>query len=411
MSHEQLRRMLDESAARVEVGPAPVVRSRSRVPVVMAVAVTAVAAVVGGAALLGGGTGTTEPSQSPAADEPVVTAALLTANRPADGVVVSMQALVSGRLEADDRGCVVLADALGTGRTAVWPYGWSAEVDGGRLELRDGTGEVVAHEGDMVTASGGYVPLEQQLGEAPCAPADVTEVPHLQSEVDFEGATGLELATSGWRPGQRAQLAEHQGALSDDGGCVTVGGTPVLWPADFTAQRTADGVLLLRDPAGVAVATGGDRLRLGGGFGFAPEGTAAGCVDGATEVFTVQSEVEVVTGADVDPSGPLLVAPAESKVVFTARIAGLLGVDERGCVVVGGKIAIWPPGWSAEVTGDQLTLRDPSGAVVGAAGDEVEAAGTPGVRPRYMGDLRGWRCYPRTGMPAWIQGMLTVGGG
>ena len=37
----------------------------------------------------------------------------------------------------------------------IWPYGYSARDDDGRLALLDATGKVVAHEGDRVAIGGG----------------------------------------------------------------------------------------------------------------------------------------------------------------------------------------------------------------------------------------------------------------
>jgi hypothetical protein len=48
-------------------------------------------------------------------------------------------------------------DPLGVVRAVIWPHGYSAREEGGRLAVVDESGNVVAHEGDHVTIGGGEV--------------------------------------------------------------------------------------------------------------------------------------------------------------------------------------------------------------------------------------------------------------
>ena len=89
-------------------------------------------------------------------------------------------ALVHGVLRMDDEHCVYLES--GTDRVyAVWPAGWRATRDGELLSVYDGDLRVVARDGDMVSFSGGLVPVQTYTGE-PCLP-DSGDVAAVQSEV------------------------------------------------------------------------------------------------------------------------------------------------------------------------------------------------------------------------------------
>lgn len=84
------------------------------------------------------------------------------------------------------------------------------------------------------------------------------------------------------------------------------------------------------------------------------------------------------SSADSEPTARQLASPSAA----TRTRAGTLGGDARlegGCVWLDtddGRIEIvWPDGWTADA--DPVELRDPSGGVVAAAGDDVRIDGSP----------------------------------
>jgi len=97
-------------------------------------------------------------------------------------------------------------------------------------------------------------------------------------------STPIPLSTSLWRPGHDRMLALIQGRiqLSQDG-CVYLDGrggvkNDVIWPAGYSADVSANGVLTLRDPADEPVGHVGTKVSVaGGGFsvdeGGIPDGT------------------------------------------------------------------------------------------------------------------------------------------
>jgi hypothetical protein len=68
-----------------------------------------------------------------------------------------MAALIVGTLVRDAESGVGLRDDQGVVHQVVWPSGYSARDDGGRLVLTDENGGVIAHEGDRVSIGGGEI--------------------------------------------------------------------------------------------------------------------------------------------------------------------------------------------------------------------------------------------------------------
>jgi hypothetical protein len=62
-----------------------------------------------------------------------------------------------GTLVREERSGVALRDVQGLVRQVIWPRGYSARDDGGRIVVLDATGAVVAHEGDRVAIGGGEI--------------------------------------------------------------------------------------------------------------------------------------------------------------------------------------------------------------------------------------------------------------
>jgi len=64
------------------------------------------------------------------------------------------EARVEGVLVRHPQSGVGLRNTQGTGRQVIWPGGYSARDDAGRLAVLDETGKVLAHEGDRVEIGG-----------------------------------------------------------------------------------------------------------------------------------------------------------------------------------------------------------------------------------------------------------------
>ncbi|GAB3199368.1 hypothetical protein GCM10027062_15830 [Nocardioides hungaricus] len=89
-------------------------------------------------------------------------------------------AALEGVLQVDDRQCVYL-DTGGSQVFLVWPAGYSATLDQGRLALRDSNGNLVAQDGNQVRVGGGSIPAGTFSSE-PCLP-DSGDVFAVQSKV------------------------------------------------------------------------------------------------------------------------------------------------------------------------------------------------------------------------------------
>jgi hypothetical protein len=65
-------------------------------------------------------------------------------------------ALASGRLVADARSGLGLADTTGEVTPVIWPFGYSARREASGVVLLDETGRAVAREGDHIEMGGGF---------------------------------------------------------------------------------------------------------------------------------------------------------------------------------------------------------------------------------------------------------------
>ena len=68
-----------------------------------------------------------------------------------------LDALISGRVVTSERWGIALADAVGHVSKAVWPNGFHGVLDGTRVALVDGAGQVVAEVGDTIESGGGLI--------------------------------------------------------------------------------------------------------------------------------------------------------------------------------------------------------------------------------------------------------------
>jgi hypothetical protein len=106
----------------------------------------------------------TEPT-SPEQSEGPVTVPLIgkridlaTSDPPLPGTTVCDLALSSGLLARNPRTGLGLLDTTGTEHDVIWPAGYTAWIVNGRADLRDESGDVIAHEGDRIELTGGLGP-------------------------------------------------------------------------------------------------------------------------------------------------------------------------------------------------------------------------------------------------------------
>lgn len=209
----------------------------------------------------------------------------------------------------------------------------------------------------------------------------------------------IDLATSGWVPGNGGDGALLAGRLTiDAGGCVRVGTTVAIWPRGFTA-RLDDQKLELLDPAGRVTARGGDELALGGGSSAGPATGPCSSVIG--EVFQVQSDVRIV-GVPIDlPTSDW----RAGDLAMEALLTGPLMLGGNGCVTVGGTTVLWPSGWTARTSVSGVEILDSAGEVFAESNQVIEAGG--GMVPLPADQVTS--CSPGSGTFS-IQGEITVVG-
>ena len=94
---------------------------------------------------------TSMPSTTPA-ETPEAITLLTEAARPQ----ACMDALAQGTLVPDPRSGLALATAGGERTPVMWPFGYSARLIDGQIDLLDDSGKFVAREGDTVQAGGGF---------------------------------------------------------------------------------------------------------------------------------------------------------------------------------------------------------------------------------------------------------------
>jgi hypothetical protein len=177
---------------------------------------------------------------------------------PTESAELCPAALLEGELIRDDGTGFLVRYDDGLVVAVLWPDGYTVR-DGEVRELLDPQGQVVAREGDFISAGGGMAAGDEAFlvcGRFTVTPAGASSPPNpgipqpseeacdaalLEGELLADDATGF-------------LVAHESGAV-----------TRVVWPDGYVVA-IADRGLALLDPAGVVVAVEGDFVELGGGM-------------------------------------------------------------------------------------------------------------------------------------------------
>lgn len=83
---------------------------------------------------------------------------------PANRDLAGIEGRLHGRIVAGTA-CMWIGDS---GARIIWPHGYSATRSGGTITIRDDTGLVIAHPGDMIQGGGGFIPASEWTAATPC---------------------------------------------------------------------------------------------------------------------------------------------------------------------------------------------------------------------------------------------------
>lgn len=72
----------------------------------------------------------------------------------------SMDALLVGKLTSV-KGCLRVQDDDNNNYLLIWPQGFSLNIDGESIQIKDNTGQLIVQVGDNVKVGGGEIPTEQ----------------------------------------------------------------------------------------------------------------------------------------------------------------------------------------------------------------------------------------------------------
>ena len=100
-------------------------------------------------------TGPTTASPTPASS-PAGSSAPFAIRTPAEQPQACMDALIGGTIIRAAATGLGLRSADGTLTAVEWPFGYTARIANGKVELLDETGQVVAREGDDISVGGGF---------------------------------------------------------------------------------------------------------------------------------------------------------------------------------------------------------------------------------------------------------------
>ena len=274
----------------------------------------------------------------------------------------------------------------------IWPTAFTLEAESGSVRIVDGLGRVAAHVGDHVRLSRAEVTYQQAMdqGIIEGLTEDCTE-PYLLvgDEVTVfdpkNEATKLRLSDPDVLFLRKETVmgfpslpdAAGFGELILDGQCFRLGeSTTIVWPAGFT-PHIDQGVVQVRNGAGRVIATVGDEIAAGGGYGSLDGGACSGEVFAANRIkvlpdveayfprqdgtLTMEQETELL-------SGELLL---DGKCL---KIEDPLRVRDRVYLPIS-LLLVWPSSFSLSVDDGDIGIADATGRIVARIGDEVEFSG------------------------------------
>ncbi|MGE3811641.1 MAG: PASTA domain-containing protein [Candidatus Nanopelagicales bacterium] len=170
----------------------------------------------------------------------------------------------------------------------------------------------------------------------------------------------LPLPTSAWRPGDDARAAQLVTTLRlEADGCITAeDGSPLIWPAGYTAERSGSSAVI-KDGGGDVVAEVGQEVALGGGYGNGADGQ---CLSGRGEPYYVEQAPPYATEQ-----------PAQ-----TIAVPDLAGLPKAQAVGMLEELGLEPGSLTAaESTDAQLdtvVTQQPAAGSVVAAGSSIDLA-------------------------------------
>jgi hypothetical protein len=205
--------------------------------------------------------------------------------KPVEGFRICMEAALVGTLRLEE-GCLRVQSLDGRSLTPIWPPEFTLRVEGDRVLVIDGEGQVAAQAGEEVYMGGGdgsadewvlqQIPLACR-GEYFIVGCEVRPNLRYDSELfalDVVSGTAHEVLFLRYKPAldeQAVDAASISGKLVayDYRRCLHLqtdwgpGVVTLLWPADWSAH-VEDETIVVLDGTGQAVAQMGDEVRLRG---------------------------------------------------------------------------------------------------------------------------------------------------
>lgn len=274
----------------------------------------------------------------------------------------------------------------------IWPRAFTLKAESGSVRIVDELGRVAAHVGDHVRLSRAEVSYQQAVDQRlveglhdDCSDpylmvgdeVSVFDPRNEDTELRLTNPDVLFLRKKTAMGFPSLMEAAGVGEVVLDGQCLRLdSSTTIVWPAGFT-PHVHQGVVQVRNGAGTVIATVGDEIAAGGGYGRIDGGACSG------EVFA-PNRIKVLP--DVEAYFPrqdgTLTMEQE-----TERFSGELILDGK-CLKIDGPLRmrdrvylpkslllIWPSSFSLSVDNGEVGIVDATGRIVARIGDEVQFSG------------------------------------